>query len=116
MVQSEALAVFRSLGNDQFKVSAGWLDSFKKRHNIVWNGVCGESKDMDESVVSEYKLKLLELILPYEPKNIYNADETRLLFRALPTKSLVVKGGKCTEGKMSKERLTLLFFLGKSLS
>jgi hypothetical protein len=39
MVQSEALIVARSLGNDQFQVSTGWLDSFKKRHNIVWNGV-----------------------------------------------------------------------------
>jgi hypothetical protein len=52
MVQSEALAVAKSLGNDQFKVSTGLLESFKKRHNTVWNGVCGESKDMDESVVS----------------------------------------------------------------
>jgi predicted DNA-binding protein YlxM (UPF0122 family) len=66
MVQREALAVAKSLGNDQFKASTGWLDSFKKRHNIVWNGVCGESKDVDESVVSEYEPKLLELISPYE--------------------------------------------------
>jgi hypothetical protein len=51
-VQSGALAVAKSLENDQFKVSTGWLDSFKKRQNIVWNGVCGESKDVDESVVS----------------------------------------------------------------
>jgi hypothetical protein len=40
----------------------------KKRHNIVLNGVCGESKDVNESVVSEYKPKLLEFISPYEPK------------------------------------------------
>jgi hypothetical protein len=37
MVQSEDLAVAKSLENDQFKVSTGWLDSFKQRHNIVWN-------------------------------------------------------------------------------
>jgi hypothetical protein len=35
MVQSEALAVAKSLGNDQFKATSGLLDSFKKRHNIV---------------------------------------------------------------------------------
>jgi hypothetical protein len=52
------------------------LDSFKKRHNIAWNGVCGEFKD--ESVVSEYKPKQLELISPYKPKNICNAEETGL--------------------------------------
>jgi hypothetical protein len=52
MVQSEALAVAKSIGTDQFKVSTGWLDSFMKMHDIVWNGVCGESKDVDESVAS----------------------------------------------------------------
>jgi hypothetical protein len=57
--------------NDQFKAFTGWLDSFKKRHDILWNGGCGESKDVDESVVSEYKPKLLELISAYDPKNIY---------------------------------------------
>jgi hypothetical protein len=35
------------------------LDSFKKRHNTVWNGVCGESADVDDSAVSGYKPKLL---------------------------------------------------------
>jgi hypothetical protein len=108
MVQSEALTVAKSLGNDQFKATTGWSDSFKKRHNIVWNGVCGESKDVDESVVSVYKPKLLELISPYELKNIYNADETGLFFSGvLSTKSLAGKGENCTGGKMSKERLTV---------
>jgi hypothetical protein len=48
------------------------------------------------------------LISPYQHKNIYNVDETGLFFRALPTKSLTVKEEKCTRGKMSKERLTVL--------
>jgi hypothetical protein len=36
-VQNEALAVAKSLGNDQFKASTGWWDSFKKKHNIACN-------------------------------------------------------------------------------
>jgi hypothetical protein len=48
------------------------------------------------------------LISPFEPKNIYNVDRTGLFFRPLPIKSLLVKGEKCTGGKMSKERLTVL--------
>jgi hypothetical protein len=42
----------------------------------VWKGICGESKDVNESVLSECKPKLLEFISQYEPKNIYNDDET----------------------------------------
>jgi hypothetical protein len=48
------------------------------------------------------------MMSPYEPKNIYNADETGLFFRALSTRSLAVKGEKRTGGKMSEERLTVL--------
>jgi hypothetical protein len=32
----------------------------------MWNGVCGDSEHVDESVVSEYKPKLLELISPVQ--------------------------------------------------
>jgi hypothetical protein len=63
---------------------------------------------VDGSVVSEYKPKLLELVSPYEPKHIYNADETRLVFRALPTKSLVVKGGKVYWGQNIRRKTVLL--------
>jgi hypothetical protein len=58
--------------------------------------------------VCEYKPKLLELITPYEPKNVYNADETGLFFRALPTKSLVAKGEKYTGAKCPKKNLSVI--------
>ena len=44
----------------------------------------------------------------YEPRNIFNADETGLFFRALPTKSMVTKGDLCNGGKNSKDRITVL--------
>jgi hypothetical protein len=52
----------------------------------VRNEVYGESKDVEESVVGEYKPKLIELISPYEPKNIYNADETALFLLGITNK------------------------------
>jgi hypothetical protein len=79
-VQSAALAVARSLENDQFKMSTGWLSSSKKRHYSVWNGVCGESNNVDDNEMSEHKPKMLELISPYEPNGIYNADKTGSFF------------------------------------
>jgi hypothetical protein len=48
------------------------------------------------------------LISPHEPKNIYNAAETGLFFQALPTKSLPIKGEKCTGGKISNKKVTVL--------
>ena len=42
----------------------------------------------------------------YELRDIYNADEFGLFFKALPHKSLHSKSEKCTGGKHSKVRLT----------
>jgi hypothetical protein len=63
--------------------------------------------------VSEYKPKLLELISPYEPKNVYSVGET-VVFRALPTKSLAVKEEKCTGAKMWKQRLIVFEYGGRN--
>jgi hypothetical protein len=52
----------------QSKAITGWLDREEAQYCVdrsLW-----ESKDVDESVVSEYKPKLLELVSPYEPKQI----------------------------------------------
>lgn len=48
------------------------------------------------------------LLKDYSPRNIFNADETGIFFRALPNKTLTLKHEKCTGGKLSKERLTIL--------
>jgi hypothetical protein len=57
MVQHEALTVARYLGNDQFKASTEWLNSFKKRHNNLWNGVRG----LAVKQIEEMKSVLLKL-------------------------------------------------------
>ncbi|XP_060863424.1 tigger transposable element-derived protein 4-like [Metopolophium dirhodum] len=57
--------------------------------------------------ISDFKASNV-LIKGYEAKDIYNADETGLFFRGIPTKSLVIKGDACVGGKKSKDRLTVL--------
>ena len=42
----------------------------------------------------------------YDSRDVYNADEFGLFYRAFPTKSLHLKGEKCSGGKNSKIRLT----------
>ncbi len=107
ILQAQAMRVAESLKITTFKASTGWLDSFKKRHGIVWNEVCGEANDVNQDTVSDWKSKLEALTADYAPRDVFNGDETGLFYRALPTKSLCLRGEKCVGGKMSKERLTL---------
>jgi hypothetical protein len=54
------------------------------------------------------KEQLLKIIEGYEPKNIYNADETGLFFMLPPNKILSLKGNLCSGGRNSKERIMVL--------
>ncbi|KAJ8896736.1 hypothetical protein PR048_002081 [Dryococelus australis] len=42
------------------------------------------------------------------PMDVYNADETGLLYNLMPDRTLAVKGDTCKVGKRSKERLTVI--------
>uniref|UniRef100_A0A3B3QEJ7 HTH CENPB-type domain-containing protein n=1 Tax=Paramormyrops kingsleyae TaxID=1676925 RepID=A0A3B3QEJ7_9TELE len=81
------------LGHPDFKASLGWLDRFKKRHNIVFKAICGESAAVQQKQVDSWlKTKMRTLLDTYEARNIFNADET----------------GTCHGGKKSKDQLTVL--------
>lgn len=106
MIKEEAKA--SADGKDiDFSASNGWLESFHKRHNIIFRTLCGESGDVDEVVVDDWVRRLPELIGSYRTEDIFNMDETGSFFRALPIKSLVQKGTECRGGKMAKERLSI---------
>uniref|UniRef100_A0A2S2PSY6 Tigger transposable element-derived protein 6 n=1 Tax=Schizaphis graminum TaxID=13262 RepID=A0A2S2PSY6_SCHGA len=108
IIQEKAREIAVRHGNHSFKASNGWLSSFKNRHNIAWNRVCGESNDVNIDSVNEWKSKISEYVKDYDACNIYNCDETGLFFRAIPNKTLKLKGEQCKGGKLSKERLTVL--------
>jgi hypothetical protein len=45
----------------------------------------------------------------YKSKDITNDDETGLFFHALPSKTMCLKGKKCSSRKLCKEKLTVFF-------
>ena len=53
MVQEYAKKDTQKLGKTEFKASNGWLESLCKRHQIVFNEICGESSDVNSETVEE---------------------------------------------------------------
>ncbi|XP_013778866.1 tigger transposable element-derived protein 6-like [Limulus polyphemus] len=96
------------LGLDDFSASNGWLDRFQKRHNISCSVLSGEGASVNEEMVNDWCSRLESMCEGYSLKDIFNANETGLFNRALPTRSQVIRSDKCHRGKNSKERITVL--------
>ena len=97
---------------ENFKASDGWLDRWKKRFNMSFKTVSGESNACTDEMVAPWEQTALPTILSkYDLKQIYNTDKFGLFYRAQPNKSLHLKNENCVNencvgGKHSKLRLT----------
>lgn len=104
-----------SLGRDEWKCSESWLERFKARHGISVREICGEGNSAPVALLNQWKETTLQSILSdYSPDDIYNSDETALFWQCLPDKTLAFKGQKCTGGKLSKNRVSILLTVNMS--
>lgn len=109
VLQEKAKFFGEALGVSDFVCSNGWLSRFKERHGIVCKKICGEEAAVDPSTVTSFfSEKLPALKKEFSPRDIFNADETGLFFKAHPSRTLTMKGEKCSGGKFSKERITVM--------
>ncbi|GFV48895.1 tigger transposable element-derived protein 4 [Trichonephila clavipes] len=106
LLKEKPKAFAKELGIE-FSASEGWLTNFKKSNGIVFKK-CGESLSVDINVCFKWQNSLSDLIKEYEPRNIFNTEETGLFFKGLPEKTFTFKKEKCHGGKHSRERLTIL--------
>ena len=93
------------------KLSEGFIQKFKKRHGIRSMRCVGEKGSADKNSVEPYIRDFIEMISTenFTRDRIYNADETGLCWRAIPTKTLAGLNELKVEGlKTEKERLTLM--------
>lgn len=109
ILREKAHKFAEELGIESFQASTGWLDKFKHRNGIVQKVMSGESASVSEVDCEDYRRDVLPTLLAdYDPRDVFNADETGLFFKCLPEKTLAFKGETCHGGKRSKERVTVM--------
>ena len=92
-----------------FKISNGWFEKLKNRDGLVFKKLCAESASVDFNNVSECRKEQFKHLLDkFDPKDVYNADETGLYYKLLPNISIVMKSKTGPGIKKVKE---WLFFL-----
>jgi hypothetical protein len=108
IVREKGKIIAAQLNIDYFSVSSGWLSRFKERHGLVFKKLAGECADVSVKSTDAWLESLPSLLEGYEPRDVYNADETGLFFNVLPDRTLAYKGETCHGGKHFKDRLTVL--------
>jgi hypothetical protein len=107
--KDKALNVADHLGVDSFQASNGWIDCFKKRHNLVYKTMLAESAIVNPERVMDWKSEELpKIIKVYWPKDIFNVGETGLFYNLQPSKTLTCTGDTCHGVTQSKQRVNVL--------
>ncbi|XP_064409672.1 tigger transposable element-derived protein 4-like [Latimeria chalumnae] len=109
MLAIKADELAKKLGHADFSASQSWAERFKHCRGIVYRTVCGESESINSDILDDYvTTKLPSLLIGYQPRDVFNIDETELFYKLLPNRTLALKGEECHGSKHSKERITLL--------
>lgn len=112
LIRKKAIAFHQSLCDDDrcsFSASFGWAQKFVARHCLRTLKISGEKLSADSSALEPFKQKLVQLIqeMGLTLDQIYNADESGLIYKALPSSTLVSNEEKSAPGrKIPKERIT----------
>ena len=78
VIKAKAMEFSKALNMQNFKVNNGFVSRFVKRHGLKFESKCGESESVNENIVSQWKASLKDKYNGFEPKDVYNMDETGL--------------------------------------
>jgi DDE superfamily endonuclease/Tc5 transposase DNA-binding domain/CENP-B N-terminal DNA-binding domain len=109
LLMEKADQLAHGLGLMDFKATSGWLERWKTRNAIHFKRQHGEKQDADDFGAERWVVEVLPGILKdYSPRDIFNADETGLYWRALPDGTLSFNGSEAPGAKTAKDRMTAL--------
>ncbi len=109
ILQGYARQIAHDLGDTSgFKASNGWLERFRTRYNVRFRAISGEAAAVNTDTMDDWKKRLPKIIEGFDPKDVYNCDETGLFFKLMPDRSLVINKDDCVGGKRFKGRFTVL--------
>jgi hypothetical protein len=109
MLMEKANCLAEGLGLSDFKATVGWLERWKERKGIQFKKQHGEKQDADDWGAERWVTEVLPgIIKDFDPRDVFNADETGLYWRAIPDGTLSFKNTEAAGCKVPKERVTLL--------
>lgn len=103
LIQEKSLEFARELQLADFKASNWWLDNWKRTYFVKGFKVSGEIGGVNSETVWDLKKRIPEIVSGYDKKNIFNCDDTGLYYRAVPDKTLAVKGQSVNGTKVAKD-------------
>ncbi|KAI8876424.1 hypothetical protein K501DRAFT_200444 [Backusella circina FSU 941] len=89
-------------------ISNGWLSRFKKRYNLhgfKMHEEAGSLIQADEDKIQRRIAEIKGQIKHYDPKNIFNFDETALYYAKSPVRTIAAQPVSAV--KADKKRLTV---------
>ena len=89
----------------QPQFSSGWLVKFQQRHGFRSVRFFGESGSADVGAIEENLPKMIEEIEKYRRCDVFNMDETGLLYRMAPDRTIASKN--LNGSKKDKARITI---------
>lgn len=109
MLKKKAMEICIRLDITGFSTSDGSIDSFIKRQDFAYRLVKGESANVDQVTVADWKRdELSSPVENYTLQNILNVNEISLVFNLLPGNIYIVNKESCDGRKLSKECLSVL--------
>ena len=106
IISTKALEFAFLLREDKFKGSNGWIDGFKKRHNLKQYNIHDEAASAPIENLSIMREDIRQTLKNYNPEDIFNCDETGLFWKMKPSRT--ISNGPVSGTKQSKDRVTIL--------